>query len=179
MKLTTDNQTLAENKALILYILDKVSKPISNDALLKLVISVEDMNYFYFQQFLLDLLANKYIVNYIKEDESIYELTDEGKQALELTKDLIPGILKFNIDNHFKEVLNNIEDSVSITSEYIPHSENDYSVKCKIVENNNILFELQTFAGSREIAKSIADNWNKNANKIYPKILDILTKNYK
>lgn len=179
MKLTSDNQTLAENKALILYILDKVSKPINNDALLKLVISVKNMNYFYFQQFLLDLLENKYIVNYIKEDESIYELTDEGKQALELTKDLIPGILKFNIDNNFKEVLNNIEDSVSITSEYIPHSENDYSVKCKIVENNNTLFELQTFAGSREIAKSISDNWNKNANKIYPKILDILTKNYK
>jgi len=179
MKLTTDNQTLAENKALILYILDKVSKPISNDALLKLVISVENMNYFYFQQFLLDLLENKYIVNYIKADESIYELTDEGRQALELTKDLIPGILKFNIDNHFKEVLNNIEDSVSITSEYIPHSENDYSVKCKIVENNKILFDLQTFAGSREIAKSISENWNKNANKIYPKILDILTKNYK
>lgn len=179
MKLTTDNQTLAENKALILYILDKVSKPISNDALLKLVISVENMNYFYFQQFLLDLLENKYIVNYIKTDESIYELTDEGRQALELTKDLIPGILKFNIDNHFKETLNDIEDSVSITSEYIPHSENDYSVKCKIVENNNTLFELQTFAGSREIAKSISNNWNKNANKIYPKILDILTKNYK
>ena len=53
MKLTSDNETLAEKKALILYILDKVSKPISNDALLKLAISIDNMNYFYFQQFLL------------------------------------------------------------------------------------------------------------------------------
>ena len=65
MKLTSDNQTLAEKKALILYILDKVSKPISNDALLKLAITIDNMNYFYFQQFLLDLLENKYIINYI------------------------------------------------------------------------------------------------------------------
>ena len=48
MKLTSDSETLAEKKALILYILDKVSKPISNDALLKLVISIDNMNYFNF-----------------------------------------------------------------------------------------------------------------------------------
>ena len=35
-------------------------------------------------------------------------------------------------------------------------------------------FEVQTFAGSRDRAKRIVDNWNKNANSIYPKILNIL-----
>ena len=56
MKLTSDDETLAENKVLILYILNKIGKAISNDALLNLVLAVTDMNYFYFQQFLLDLL---------------------------------------------------------------------------------------------------------------------------
>ena len=68
MKLTSDSETLAEKKALILYILDKVSKPISNDALLKLAISIDNMNYFYFQQFLLDLLEN-YLLNYYYQKE--------------------------------------------------------------------------------------------------------------
>ena len=58
MKLEADTETLAEKKALILYIMDKVSKPISNEALLKLTISIDNMKYFYFQQFLLDLLEN-------------------------------------------------------------------------------------------------------------------------
>lgn len=178
MKFTSDNKTLAEKRALILYVLDKICKPINNYSLLKLMLSIENMNYFYFQQFLLDLLENKYIINYIKDDESIYEITSEGRQALELTKDLIPGIVKFNIDNTFKGTLNDIKDSLSISSEYIPHNEKDYSVKCKITEENKVIFEVQTFAGSREIAKTISDNWNSNANKIYPKILDILTKNY-
>ena len=176
MKLTQDSETLAEKKALILYILDKVAKPISNDALLKLVISIDNMNYFYFQQFLLDLLENKYIINYTKGEESLYDLTKEGKQALSLVKDIIPGITKFRVDNSFKETLGNIQNEMSIESDFIPHSENDYSVKCKIIENNQILFELQVFAGSREQAKAISDNWNNNAEKIYPKILEILTK---
>ena len=176
MKLTSDNETLAEKKALILYILDKVSKPISNDALLKLAISIDNMNYFYFQQFLLDLLENKYIINYTQDGESLYELTTEGKQALALVKDIIPGITKFKVDNSFKETLGEIQNEVSVTSDFIPHSENDYSVKCKIVENNQILFELEVFAGSREQAKAISDNWNNNAEELYPRILEILTK---
>ncbi len=176
MKLTQNSETLAEKKALILYVLDKVAKPISNDALLKLVLSIDNMNYFYFQQFLLDLLENKYIINYTKDEESLYELTNEGKQALALVKDIIPGITKFRVDNNFKNTLGEIQNEMSITSDFIPHSENDYSVKCKIVENNQTLFELQVFAGSREQAKAISDNWNNNAEKIYPKILEILTK---
>ena len=176
MKLTSDNETLAEKKALILYVLDKVSKPVSNDALLKLLISIDNMNYFYFQQFLLDLLENEYIITYTQDGEALYELTPEGKQALELVKDIIPGIAKFRVDNNFKETLDEFQNEVSISSDFIPHSENDYSVKCKIVENNQILFELQVFAGSREQAKAISDNWNNNAEELYPKILEIITK---
>ena len=86
MKLTSDSETLAEKKALILYILNKVSKPISNDALLKLVITIDNMNYFYFQQFLLDLLENKYIISFEQDGENLYELTDAGRQALELSE---------------------------------------------------------------------------------------------
>ena len=71
MKLTSDNETLAENKVLILYILNKIDAPVSNDELLQLVLSIEDMNYFYFQQFLLDLLENKYIETYKENNERV------------------------------------------------------------------------------------------------------------
>ncbi len=176
MKLEIDNETLAEKQALILYIVDKVSKPIGNEALLNLAISIDNMNYFYFQQLLLELLENKYVINYEKDGENLYKLTKEGKQALKLVKDIIPGIIKFKIDSTFKDTLNNFEEKISITSDFIPHSENEYSVKCKIAERNQVLFELQLYAGSREQAKSITDNWEKNAEELYPKIIDVLTK---
>ena len=49
MKLASDNETLAENKALILYLLSKVNKPLENTDFYKLVLSFQNMNYFYFQ----------------------------------------------------------------------------------------------------------------------------------
>ena len=161
MKLTSDSETLAEKKALILYILNKVSKPISNDALLKLVITIDNMNYFYFQQFLLDLLENKYIISFEQDGENLYELTDAGRQALELVSDIIPGIAKFRVDNSFKETLGDFQNKASITSDFIPHNENEYSVKCKIVENNQTLFEVQVYAGTREQAKKIANTCSR------------------
>lgn len=59
MKLGADNETLAENKVLILYLLSIIDKPINNDSLYRLVLSIQDMNYFYFQQFLLDLIEDR------------------------------------------------------------------------------------------------------------------------
>ena len=58
-----ENQTmLAEDKILILYILKKVGKPLSYKELLELIIAVSEINYFYFQQFLSDLLEDHYII---------------------------------------------------------------------------------------------------------------------
>ena len=175
MKLTSDNETLAENKVLILYILSKIGKPVSNDALLNLVLAVTDMNYFYFQQFLLDLLENKYISSYIKDENTLYSITDFGKETLELTKDIVPGIIKLRVDSNFKSEMENFENKHSIIAEYIPRSENYFDITCKIVERNEIIFEVKTFAGSQKQAKDIVDNWNNHADEIYPSILKILT----
>jgi len=175
LKLTSDNETLAENKVLILYILSKIGKPVSNDALLNLVLAVTDMNYFYFQQFLLDLLENKYISSYIKDENTLYSITDFGKETLELTKDIVPGIIKLRVDSNFKSEMENFENKHSIIAEYIPRSENYFDITCKIVERNETIFEVKTFAGSQKQAKKIVDNWNNHADEIYPSILKILT----
>lgn len=175
LKLTSDNETLAENKVLILYILNKIGKPISNDALLNLVLAVTDMNYFYFQQFLLDLLENGYIMNYYKDDHSFYDITNFGKETLELTKDIIPGIIKLRVDSNFKTEMETFENEHSVIAEYTPRSENYFDISCKIVERNETIFEVKTFAGSSSQAKEIVDNWRNHADEMYPAILNILT----
>ena len=173
--MTKTDEILADNKLLILYILQKINKPVSYKELLELVIAISDMNYFDFQQFLLDLLEDKFILRYEQNNEEIIELTQDGKNALELTIDMLPGILKLKIDSNFKENFIKIKEQFSVFAEYTPITETDFVVKCKIIENNNIIFNLEANAGSREQAKQIVNNWNKNANTIYPKILNILS----
>ncbi len=176
MKLASDDETLAENKVLILYVLEKANKPLTNDVLYKIVLAAVDMNYFYFQQFMLDLINVGYIFSFQKEDQTLYQITDNGKTTLDLTLDLLPGIIKLKADTNLKPILDSSEEEQSIVAEYTPLSENHYTIICKVVENNETVFEVKTFAGSREQAKQIVDNWQNNADNIYPKLLDILTK---
>ena len=177
LKITSDDETLAENKVLILYVLEKANKALTNDVLYKIVLAAVNMNYFYFQQFMLDLINVGYIYSFQKEDQTLYTITDSGRRTLDLTLDLLPGIIKLQADTNLKPILDSSEEEQSIVAEYTPLSENHYTIICKVVDNNETVFEIKTFAGSREQAKEIVDNWQNNANEIYPKILSILTKN--
>lgn len=175
MNLNSDNSTtLAENKVLILYILTLLDGEIIQDGLFKIVSSINNINYFYFKQILTDLIESKLVGTYTKEEEPVIKITSEGKNAYILTKDVLPGIMKLKADNIFKTELTSLEEEASVIAEFTPRNENDYTIKCKIVENNETIFEVKTFAGSRERAKKIVDNWNANANEIYPQILNLL-----
>lgn len=177
MSSNSDNATtLAENKVLILYILNLIDGDIKQDDLFKLINSINNLNYFFFKQILTDLIDSKLVGTYTKEEEQVLKITSEGKNAYILTKDVMPGLLKLKADSIFKKEFASIENEASIIAEFIPKNENNYTVKCKIIENNETIFEVKTYAGSRERAKKIVDNWNKNATTIYPEILNLLLK---
>ena len=40
-----------------------------------------------------------------------------------------------DLSNIFKEELSNVNEEASVIAEFIPKNENDYTIKCKIVEN--------------------------------------------
>ena len=168
------NEDLAENKVLILYLLNKLSDGIKSDNLYKIVSSTNNINYFYYQELITDLINTNLIGSFTKDEDTFIKITSEGENALSLTKSLLPGILKLKADNVFKAEVSTIAEESSIVTEYIPRDENNYTVKCKIVEKNDVIFEVSAFAGSRDRAKQISDNWTNNATRIYPQIIDLL-----
>ena len=171
------NKELAEDKVLILYLLNKIFDGIKNDNLYKIVSSSKDINYFYFQELIADLMSANLICSFEQDEESFIKITTEGKNALELTKSLLPGLLKLKADTIFKEENSNIVEESSVVTEFIPKDENNYTITCKIVEQNETIFEVSVYAASREKAKQISDNWKSNATTLYPQILELLSNN--
>ena len=171
------NKELAEDKVLILYLLNKIFDGIKNDNLYKIVSSANNINYFYFQELIADLMSANLICSFEQDEESFIKITTEGKNALELTKSLLPGLLKLKADTIFKEENSNIVEESSVVTEFIPKDENNYTITCKIVEQNETIFEVSVYAASREKAKQISDNWKSNATTLYPQILELLSNN--
>ena len=67
---SSDNTTaLAENKVLILYILNQINSGIIEDGLYKIISSINDVNYFYFKEVLTDLIDSKLVGIFTKDEE--------------------------------------------------------------------------------------------------------------
>ena len=69
----SDNTTaLAENKVLILYLLNQIPNGIIENGLYKITTSINNVNYFFFKQVLTDLIETKLVGTITKdEDEEI------------------------------------------------------------------------------------------------------------
>ena len=120
------------------------------------------------------MIESNFVGSFTKDEDTIIKITSDGQNTLSLTKSLLSGILKLKADTVFKEEISSIAEQSSIITEYIPKDEKNYTEKCRIVEKNETIFEVTTFAGSRDRAKQISDNWKNNADEIYPKIIDLL-----
>ena len=118
------NEDLAENKVLILYILNKLLDGIKSDNLYKIVSSTNSINYFYFQELLTDLIDTNLVGSFTKDEDTFIKITSDGQNALSLTKSLLPGIVKLKADNVFKEEVSIIAEESSIVTEYTPKDEN-------------------------------------------------------
>lgn len=168
-------EKLAENKLIILYLLNNANCTLTNLQILRLLYDFEGFNYYYFQHLLSDLVEKKYIFNYKQGEEWLYEITSEGREVLELTGNILPGIVKHKLDIITKEQLQTVQNEVAITAEYIPENDNEYITSCKISEAHKVLFEINVYCASQEQAKKIADNWKNNASEIYPNVIKMLT----
>jgi predicted transcriptional regulator len=170
-----DKETLAENKLMILYLLNKANCTLSNLQIQRLLYDVDEFNYYYLQHIIAELVSQNYIANYKQEDEWLYDITREGKEVLELTSDVLPGIKKLKLDTIIEKELSKVKNEVSVIAQYVPENDNEYVTKCKITESHKNLFELNIYCTSASQAKQISENWKKHANEYYPKIIEMLT----
>ena len=172
-------EKLAENKLIILYLLNKANCTLTNLQILRLLYDFEDFNYYYFQHLLSELVSQTYVANYQQGEEWLYEITAQGREILELTENILPGIIKHKLNLITKELLQVVQNEVAVTAEYIPENDNEYITRCKITESHKTLFELNIYCASQEQARKIAENWKNHANEYYPEMIKMLTKEYK
>ena len=66
---------------------------------------------------MLDLIEVGYICSFQKEDQTLYQVTESGRRTLDLTLDLLPGIIKLKADTNLKPIMNQDDPMELRTSE--------------------------------------------------------------
>lgn len=170
------NRELAENKLILLYIVDKLNMPVSNLQLTKIVMENKLMNYFMFQQFLDELCSLKYMSSKVTDNTTYYSITPSGKQTLDYFINHIPKGIMSIIDNYISKIRKNIRNETFIKADFTPESENEFTVTCQIREDTFSLIDLKISVGTKSDARDICKNWQKHSQTIYSEIIESLIK---
>ncbi|MCX7843750.1 MAG: DUF4364 family protein [Clostridia bacterium] len=170
------SRELAENKLILLYIIDKLNMPVSNPQLTKIVLDNRFMNYFLLQQFLNELCESNLLLSSESDEKVFYTITQGGKQTLSYFINLIPAGIKIRIDESVSAIRKRIKTETHITADYTPESENEYMVSCKVSEDDFTLMEVKVMVGTKKDARDMCENWKSNSQAIYTEILESLLK---
>jgi len=171
-----NNRQLAENKLILLYIIDRVGVPISNLQIAKIILENKYMNYFLLQEFLNELSNDGLLRAEIKENKTYYTITESGRQNLSYFPNLIPEGIKSSINDTIPEIKKRIKNETLITADFVQEGNEGFTVICKVNEDNFSLMDLRIAVGTKNDARTICNNWKKHSQAIYSEIINSLLK---
>jgi predicted transcriptional regulator len=174
------SRQIVQNKLIIMYIIQNLNGPVTNNNITKIILQTRLMNYFVLQQCLTDLLESKLIsldssTNASDKTES-YSITDSGAKTLNYFQNLIPPGIKKRIDKVLLDSSKELQTEAQVTADFTPESEDKFNVTCKIGEKDFQLIELNVAVGTKKDAREVCDNWIKHSSEIYAEIIESLTK---
>ncbi len=171
-----ENIKIAENKILILYIMNQFKMPLTESQLIQFILEKEFMNYFVFKQHLSELIASNMIEYNASEKYSYYIISKKGEETLEIFKKLISQEVKSILDTEIITKKNQYKKDSEIITNYVKIADFEYIVYLMAIEKGTPLIDLRLNVGSKEQAEALCKNWKNNSSEYFKKILDIITK---
>lgn len=168
---------LFDNKIVVLYVLEQASKPLTLDQIATFCDEFDDMTYFDIGEYIQSLIHSGYVVKFAQDDIILYKITENGIATLNELLELIPGVNLHNIKKLINKNAKQINTDYSINTQIIPIKSEEYKISCYIKDGHDELVNITIYAGTIEQAKNISKNWQENAEDIYSKLLNLMTKN--
>ncbi|SJZ55311.1 DUF4364 family protein [Garciella nitratireducens] len=174
-----DDNNLAENKLILLYVLEKTKLPLSSSQITQIILENIPMNYFVLQQYIDELFQNNLISKNTSKDKSYYSVTKKGKEILELFSNRLSQNLCQRMDHYIIKHKNSIFNESHYIGTYKKKGDEEFIVQLRILENESELIDLSISVATLQQAKNIIDNWKNNGEKIYRSIINSLITKYK
>lgn len=160
------NEAIMLSKLMILYMLDRVDFPLTGSQISQFILERGYTNYFNLQIALNELIENDFIKPTTERNHSLYEITEQGKEAVELFEFKVADSIKLDILNYLKEQKIELRNESAISADYYP-SNNEYVAQCSIKERNQTLLEIKLTVPTQEQAAHICDSWREKSEDIY------------
>jgi len=172
-----EDSKLAENKLVILYLLDKMDVALSNNDISQFAMERSIMDYINVQQALSQLTDSGYIEAFTENTTTRYTITHDGSNVLALFHNRITEWLKSAANEYILNNKQRIRSEYETSANYFPEINGEYLVKCAACGlDGNQIMELDLVVPTKNQAQLICNNWKKNVNTICATIYQAIIK---
>ncbi len=170
--MTKDPLTLY--KLIVLYMLDRVSFPLTKAQIGDFVLEKEYTNFMTLQQAVSELTDAGMVKAKSIRNRTHLEITAEGRQTLDFFANRISPQIKAEIDAYFKENSFRLKNEVSVISNYYKSTSGEYETELIIKEKEVNLIDLKLSVPTEPMAASICEKWENANQEIYKYVVDKL-----
>ncbi len=164
-------QSIAHNKLLLLYLLDKSGLELSELQIVRIMSELSFMGYFDLKECMFELEQNKHIYSRATPQTVAYGVTETGAKMLDVLKSDLRLSFRNAIDGYLSKNRTHLEMESQLIGEYIKLADSEYRVILKVLEHDRTIFEINTIVYSKTEAKQMIDNWRNNAIPVYKDVI--------
>lgn len=174
MSIYGDTQENAEIKIIVLYFVHRLRLSPTAALLTRVMLENRFLNYFQLHQCLHDLAAEGFLSVLSEDGVDRYEITETGRRILNMFAGIMPAGVRVRLDENIDAIRMEYRADRSVRADHVLVNEDEYSVRLRILEDEQPLVDLRLSVGSREDARTMCRNWKANASAMYPRILSLL-----
>lgn len=166
---TTD---LAENKLLLLYIFNRINRPMSNTHITQIVLENNLIHYFGLQQYISELVESDFLQDSLQGARHLLKITDRGKDTLQFFDKRIPDKKREVIEKYLDEHMDLIQKDISVSTDYELENGSNM-VRLALRSNEHTLLELRFPSDNNANAQRISQHWKDHYEELYEKIMEL------
>ncbi len=161
-------------KLIILYMLNRVSFPLTKSQVGDFVLEKEYTNFLTLQQVISELIDTNLITATSMRNRTHLTITEEGKETLNFFGNRISDAIKKDIDAFFSEHEYALRNEVSVLANYYKSTSGEYEAHLIAKDRGITLVDITLSVPVEEVASSICDNWQKKNQDIYKYLIEQL-----
>lgn len=161
-------------KLIILYMLKKVSFPLTNAQISDFILGQEYTSYFHLQEVLSEMRESGLLQTETVRNATYYRMTDSGRQTLDFFEKEIPPQIRRDTDAYLVSHSYEMRNESSTQADYYKTPNQDFAVRCVVKEGKTNLIDLTLTVPTEGAAQTLCDNWQKKSQETYAAIMKLL-----
>ncbi len=154
-------------KLIVLYMLNKVSFPLTKSQISDFILEKEYTNFLTLQQALSELTANGLLEEKVLRNRTYLMATAAGTDTLHYFENRISDAIKADIISYLQENELELRNEVSVTSNYYKVTGGDFAAELTAREEGQELISIKLTVPTKELAAGVCENWQRKNQELY------------